>query len=133
MGYVFTEIKLSNPGQPDLSAILVKALVDTGALMLCIPEHVAIQLKLKTESEREVSVADGRKMNVPYVGPIRVSFGNRFCFVCALVLGDEVLLGAVPMEDMDLVVSPSRREVTVDPASPNIPHARVKPQWYIQK
>lgn len=133
MGHVFTEIKLSNPGQPDLSDILVKALVDTGALMLCIPEHVAIQLKLETESEREVSVADGRKMNVPYVGPIRVSFGNRFCFVGALVLGDEVLLGAVPMEDMDLVVSPGRREVTVDPASPNIPHARVKPQWYVQK
>jgi clan AA aspartic protease len=133
MGHAFAEIRLSNPGLPDLSAIQVKALVDTGALMLCIPEHVAIQLKLKTESEREVSVADGRKMNVPYVGPIRVSFGNRFCFVGALVLGDEVLMGAVPMEDMDLVISPGRREVTVDPASPNIPHARVKPQWYIQK
>jgi clan AA aspartic protease len=133
MVHAFAEIRLSNPGLPDLSAIQVKALVDTGALMLCIPEHVAIQLKLKTESEREVSVADGRKMNVPYVGPIRVSFGNRFCFVGALVLGDEVLMGAVPMEDMDLVISPGRREVTVDPASPNIPHARVKPQWYIQK
>jgi hypothetical protein len=43
-----------------------------------------------------------------------------------LVLGDEVLLDAVPMEDMDLVVPPNRREITVDPASPNIPHARVK-------
>ena len=64
-------------------------------------------------------------MNVPYVGPIRVSFGKRFCFVGALVLGDEVLLGAVPMEDIYLVISPSRREITVDPASPNIPHARV--------
>ena len=52
--------------------------------------------------------------------------GNRLCFVGALVLGDEVLLGAVPMEDMDLVVSPGRREVTVDPASPNLPHVRVK-------
>ena len=62
----------------------------------------------------------------PYGGPIKVSFGKRFCYVGALVLGDEVLLGAVPMEDMDLVVNPSRREVTVDPASPNIPHARVK-------
>jgi hypothetical protein len=41
-------------------------------------------------------------------------------------LGDEVLLGALPMEDMDLVVSPGRREITVDPSSPNIPHARVK-------
>ncbi len=73
-----------------------------------------------------MSIADGRKMNVPYVGPIRVNFGNRFCFVGTLVLGDEVLLGAVPMEDMDLVISPSRREITVDPASPNIPRARAK-------
>jgi hypothetical protein len=37
-----------------------------------------------------------------------------------------VLLGAVPMEDMDLALSPSRREITVDPSSPNIPHVRVK-------
>ena len=41
------------------------------------------------------------------------------------MLGDEVLLGTVPM-DMDLVVNPARRMVTVDPASPNLPHARVK-------
>ena len=65
-------------------------------------------------------------MSVPYAGPIKVEFLNRFCYVGALVLGDEVLLGAVPMEDMDLVLSPARREVTVDPCSPNIPHARVK-------
>lgn len=126
MGHVFADIVLSNPRQTDLSPIAVKALADTGALMLCIPEHLALQLGLETESVREVSVADGRSMNVPYVGPIKVSFGKRFCYVGALVLGDEVLLGAVPMEDMDLVVNPSRREVTVDPASPNIPHARVK-------
>jgi clan AA aspartic protease len=126
MGHVFAEIELSNPREQDLLPVKAKALADTGALMLCIPEHVALQLKLETESMREVSVADGRKKNVPYVGPIRVSFGKRFCYVGALVLGDEVLLGAVPMEDMDLVISPSRREITPDPASPNIPHARVK-------
>jgi hypothetical protein len=55
-----------------------------------------------------------------------VRFGKRQCFVGALVLGDEVLLGAVPMEDMDLVLNPARQEVTVNPASPNIPHSRVK-------
>ena len=126
MGHVFAEIELSNPREPDLLPVTAKALADTGALMLCMPEHVALQLKLETESMREVSVADGRSKNVPYVGPVRVSFGKRFCYVGALVLGDEVLLGAVPMEDMDLVVSPSRREITPDPASPNIPHARVK-------
>jgi len=126
MGHVFADIELSNPRQPDLIPLKVKALADTGALMLCIPEHIALQLNLETEPMREVSVADARSMNVPYVGPIKLSFGERFCYVGALVLGDEVLLGAVPMEDMDLVVNPGRRELTVDPASPNIPHARVK-------
>lgn len=126
MGHVFADIELSNPRQPELTPMKVSALADTGALMLCIPEHIALQLNLQTESMREVSVADGRNINVPYVGPIRITFGKRFCFVGALVLGDEVLLGAVPMEDMDLVVNPSRRELTVDPQSPNIPHARVK-------
>lgn len=126
MGHVFADIELSNPKQPELTPMKVSALADTGALMLCIPEHIALQLNLQTESIREVSVADGRNINVPYVGPIRITFGKRFCFVGALVLGDEVLLGAVPMEDMDLVVNPGRRELTVDPQNPNIPHARVK-------
>jgi clan AA aspartic protease len=126
MGHIFTEIELSNPQISELAPMKVRALADTGALMLCIPEHIALQLDLKTESIREVTVADGRNMNVPYVGPIKIDFGKRSCFVGALVLGDEVLLGAVPMEDMNLVVNPGRREITVDPASPNIPHARVK-------
>ena len=126
MGQIFTEIELSNPREQELAAVRVSALADTGALWLCIPEHIALQLNLATESMREVSVADGRSMKVPYVGPLKVAFRDRFCYVGALVLGDEVLLGAVPMEDMDLVINPGRREVTVDPASPNIPHGRVK-------
>ena len=126
MGHAFAEIELSNPRQPELRPVRVKALADTGALMLCIPEHVALQLGLETESEREVTVADGRRRKVPYVGPIRIAFDGRSCFVGALVVGDEVLLGAVPMEDMDLVISPGRRTVSVNPESPNIPHARVK-------
>ncbi|MBF0351750.1 MAG: clan AA aspartic protease [SAR324 cluster bacterium] len=126
MGHVFAKIELSNPRHPEDMPLQVNALVDTGALMLCIPEHVALQLNLETESTREVSVADGRSLKVPYVGPIKIVFQKRFCYVGALVLGDEVLLGAVPMEDMDLVVHPGRRIVSVNPESPNIPHARVK-------
>jgi len=126
VGHLFAEIGLSNPRRSELKPLAVKALVDTGALMLCIPEHVAVQLDLQTESLREVTVADGRSMKIPYVGPIKVMFEDRLCFVGALVMGDEVLLGAVPMEDMDLLLSPSRQTVIVNPASPNIPHARVK-------
>lgn len=126
MGHIFADLQLSNLRRPELHAIRVRALADTGALMLCLPEHLAIQLELDTETTREVTVGDGRSMKVPYVGPIKVSFENRMCYVGALVIGDEVLLGAVPMEDMDLVLSPSQQKVTVNPYSPNIPHARVK-------
>ena len=62
----------------------------------------------------------------PMSAPVKVTFEKRFCYVGALVLGDEVLLGAVPLEDMDLVVDPGRRRLTVNPTSPNLPHARVK-------
>ena len=126
MGHVFAELELSKPRRSDSVPVQVNALVDTGALMLCIPEHVALQLDLQTESLREVSVADGRKATVPYVGPLKVAFGKRFCYVGALVVGEEVLLGSVPMDEMDLVVNPVRRQLTVDPASPNVPRARVK-------
>jgi len=126
MGYVLAEIKLKNPRLPQLNSITVNARVDTGALMLCIPEHIALQLQLESNSQREVTVANGQKQMVSYVGPIEVLFENRNCFVGALVLGDEVLLGSVPMEDMDLVVYPIQRKLVVNPDSPNFPHALVK-------
>lgn len=126
MGYVHAEIELKNPRLPQLKPLATKAMVDTGALMLCIPEHVALQLELEENRKREVTTADGSRHKVPYVGPIEVIFENRNCFVGALVMGDEVLLGTVPMEDMDLIVSPSHRKLVVNPESPNFPHALVK-------
>jgi len=126
MGLIRTDITLRNPRDRSLAPLTVKALVDTGALHLCIPEHLAIQLKLERLEEREVTTADGVKRLCAYVGPIELHFGNRGCFTGALVLGDEILLGAVPMEDMDLVVSPATRSVTVNPASPNVPSSTAK-------
>lgn len=126
MDHVFAEVELSNPKRDGLAPLRVRALADAEARVLCIPERVAAQLALQTESMREVATADGGSASVPYVGPLKVAFEKRFCYVGALVIGDEVLLGAVPMEDMDLVVNPGQRMVTVDPASPNLPRARVK-------
>jgi clan AA aspartic protease len=126
MGLVHARIRLSNPRRDDLAPIEVDALVDTGAITMCIPEHVAIQLQLDTLEEREVTTADGRKQLCPYVGPVRVTFGTRNCFTGALVLGDAVLLGAIPMEDMDLIIHPTSRQLSVNPESPNIPSVLVK-------
>ena len=122
VGLVYASITLGNPRHPELQRLAIH----TGAMHLCIPEHVSFQLRLQQVEDREVTTADGSKRLCPYVGPIEVRFGERTCFTGALVLGDEVLLGAVPMEDMDLVVCPSRRTVTVNPDSPNIPSSTVK-------
>ena len=104
----------------------VLALVDTGALHLCLPEHIALQLKLKELEKREVTLANGEKYLAPYVGPLEVSFEKRHCFVGAMVLGDEPLLGAIPLEDMDLIVDASKRRLMVNPENPNIPGSLAK-------
>ena len=126
MGYVRTKIEIGNPRNPKLEKLKSDALVDTGALMLCIPEHIRVQMGFEELEKREITTADGKKQLVPYVGPVLVHFKNRSCFVGALVLGDEVLLGAVPMEDMDLIISPAHKKVVVNPDSPNFPQALVK-------
>jgi len=121
MGHIHTEIQLANPRYPDLQPIDAKARVDTGAATICLPEHIAIQLELEEIERREVTTADGKHHSVPYVGPLQIKFQNRTCFTGALVLGDSVLFGVIPMEDMDLIIDPLRQRVSVNPANPNIP------------
>ena len=123
MGLIHAEITLRNPRYPELRPIVTKALVDTGAITLCIPEHIALQLKLDELEKREVTIADGSKKTVPYVGPVQTTFENRGSFSGAMVMGDMVLLGAIAMEDMDLIISPRNQRIEVNPNSPNIPSA----------
>lgn len=120
MGLVNGKLLLRNPRVPDLMPVEVEALADSGALHLCIPEHVRIQLELEAIDSKEVTLSDGGKRLVPYVGPVELRFKNRIGFAGALVMGDQVLLGAIPMEDMDLVIIPKTRTLDINPDSPNI-------------
>ncbi len=121
MGLTYTTVTISNPRKVQLKPIEVSCLADTGALMMSITETVVVQLELDELEKRSVTIADGSIRQVPFVGPIRIDFGNRFCFTGAFVLGNECLLGAVPMEEMDLVVQPSQRKVIPNPEHPNVP------------
>jgi clan AA aspartic protease len=130
MGHIRTSITLGNPRIPGLPPVTVEALVDTGAMTLCIPQELAARLQLAMDGAewRKATLADGRLREVPYVGPVEVSFGNRKCYGGTLVMGDEVLLGVVQMEDLDLIVVPAHRQVVVNPSSPDFPSALVKRQ-----
>ncbi len=120
MGLVIAKIILKNPSKVGLESIEVDALVDSGAVHLCIPEHIRIQLELDEIDKKEVTLADGSKKLIPYVGPIEIKFKNRVGFAGALVMSDQPLLGVIPMEDMDLVIIPDKKILDVNPDSPNI-------------
>ena len=121
MGIIYADLRVSNFGHPELEDITVNALVDTGALDLVIPEHLAIQLRLSDLKPREVHLADGSRKLVRYVGPIKVEMMGRDCVTAAVVMGDQVLLGAIPMQAMDMIVHPRTEQLVPNPESPNVP------------
>lgn len=98
----------------------VQTLVDTGALTLVINETVREQLKLKTLEQRTATLADGSVFEADVVGPVDIRYANREATVRAIVVpGDaECLLGAIPIEDMDLVIDLGQQKLVVNPAHP---------------
>ena len=120
MGPTTTKLELRNPRRSDLPAVEVDALADTGSDLMCIPPRVQRQLGLEAAEIRTIVLADGTRRSVPYVGPLQLRFANRTGFGGALVMGDQPLLGAIAMQDMDLVVIPRTRRVVVNPLSPDV-------------
>ena len=122
MGLVYQHIRIANAARPDLEEVDANALVDSGAYELCITPLVAKQLRLEKLEERMITLADGRQEVVDYVGPVRVEVFGRQAFSGAMVVsGNQVLLGAIPMESMDVLVDPRRQQLIPNPLHPNIP------------
>ncbi len=102
----------------------VNVMVDSGAVMLAINDTIKNQLGLSVSEVQSFSLADGQIVQLEVVGGLEIRFKNRWCITNAIVLkGDtEPLLGAVPMELMDLVITPSSQTLDVNPKHP------IKPQ-----
>lgn len=125
MGLVYQHIRLANAARPEIEEVDAKALVDSGAVDLCISPLIARQLKLQPVEQRTVTYADGRRDVVDYVGPVLVEVFGRRAFTGAMVMGEGVLLGAIPMEAMDVLIDPRRQQLIPNPANPDIPGAMV--------
>ena len=134
MGLVMTKIKLTNSfdfinareGRLEPTAVRsveIEALADTGAIELCIPEEIAELLGALIARKRSVTVADGRKLEVTVVGPLEIEVLGRATTGDAIVLprGTRPLLGALQMEQLDLVIVPRTGEVIGNPEHPDGP------------
>lgn len=125
MGLVHAELSLRNAlDSQQLRLPVASALVDAGALMSCIPAHVAQQLQ--DIRPCDVTTADGAIHRAPDVGLFEFSFENRLCLHRALVPGQDVLPGAMMLQDLDLVLSPPHETIIVNPESPKLPSTIVK-------
>ncbi len=109
-------------------SITVRALVDSGAYQLCINENVRRQLDLPFVERITAELANGTQVELEVVGPVEIRFKTRRTVCNAAVLpGDtEVLLGSIPMEDMDLALYPKEERMDVNPATPYISKKKIK-------
>jgi clan AA aspartic protease len=139
MGLVYANIELINSGDVEVARrgfikkneirkAKVKALVDSGAYMLCINQSLKEQLGLAVIDTQVAELANGIKERYEIVGPVEVIFENRSTSCRALVLpGDaEVLLGAIPIEDMDVIIDPKDQKLKVHPLRPYIAQKSLK-------
>ena len=139
MGLIRTEIELISSGdlvlvrkghikKEEVKRIEVKALVDTGAYMLVINENVKRQLDLEVLGKETALLADGSEKELEVVGPIEVRFKTRRTTVDALVVpgNSEVLLGAIPLEGMDVLIDPTKQEMRLPPSRPYIAQTILK-------
>jgi clan AA aspartic protease len=123
---VYTDITLKNGTDVDdairgrieeheITQTTVQAMVDTGAWTMIINEETRKKLGLLDKGYENGTLADGTKERYKLAGPIEIWWENR-SFICpALVIPDapDILLGAIPLEAMDLTINPYRGLVGV--------------------
>lgn len=139
MGLVYAEIDLISVDdlvlhrrgyldENKIKQVKVKALVDSGAYMLAINENVRAQLDLPVIEKQFGRLADETLIEFDVVGPVEVRFENRSTTVRAVVLpgSSEILLGAIPMEDMDVLIDPKRQKLIVNPEHPYVATKHLK-------
>jgi clan AA aspartic protease len=99
--------------EADIRSITISALVDTGAMTLCISEDVRQELGLGIEGIRSIRVANGVRVNSQITEPVEIIWKDRYTTCRPIVIpgAEFTLLGLIPLEDMDLTVNPIDREL----------------------
>jgi clan AA aspartic protease len=132
MGTVRSQVKLTNAVDEELvqRGLLApknlrqhetEALVDTGSVYLVLPAKIAQQLGLRIRGQQLAKYADGRQDRVGVTGPVIVECQGRETTEDALITGDEVLIGQVVLEKLDLLVDCKNQQLIPNPENPDYP------------
>ena len=124
MGTVYAELTLRNEEDvicakrghlPDeaIRAVTVTAIVDTGAHTLMIDDETMQKLGLGTTGGQGVKIANGERLVCPITEAVEINWKDRQTVMRAVAIPGfpQILLGVLPLQDMDLVVHPGRHEL----------------------
>ncbi len=139
MGYVYAEIELTNEDdlavqrrgwatESEIRRVTTRALVDSGAWDLVISEEIQQQLQLPLMGKEWVKLADETLLELDLVGPVQVRFETQTILVrSALVMPTtpEVLLGAYPMQGLDVYIDPKSERLLVHPQTLDNPKSKI--------
>lgn len=100
----------------------LRALVDTGATMLVIPESTVRTLGLSEVRKVKTKMADGRVIQRVIYGPVKLKVLEREVNVDAISAPDSVpaLLGQIPLEGLDYHIDPKGQRLIPNPESPDM-------------
>jgi clan AA aspartic protease len=122
MGQVHAHVILTNHreavmarlGQIDASRVHryeTEALIDTGAVRSTIPAAVAERLGLFRLRKTDAKYADGRVEEVDVTEAVTVEILGRETEMNPMILGEQILLGVLVLEGLDLMVDCTRNRL----------------------
>ena len=94
--------------------LTVEAMPDTGAWTLIINEDTREKLGLTIEGSVQSSLVGGKISSYPITEAVKIQWKDRNTELPAMVVAEakNILLGALPLEALDLIVDPVRKQLT---------------------
>ena len=102
------------------------ALVDTGSVSPVLPSFVVQQLGLRLIGKKNAELGDGSVVTVDVTEPVEVDIEGRTVTLEALMTGNEVLIGQMVLEAIDMQVDCMNRRLIPNPAHPDQPVLKLK-------
>ena len=108
--------------------VTLNALVDTGAVMVLLPQEVVEVLGLEKIDKTIVTLANEEKIELEVAGTLSLSIGNRKMKTDCLIGPPqcEPLIGQLVLERLDLILDPLKKSIHPRPESPYLPSLKMK-------
>ncbi|MBD0333249.1 MAG: hypothetical protein ICV66_11395 [Chitinophagaceae bacterium] len=139
MGEIRADIRITNHedllladrniiGKEEVRSVLLDALVDTGAVMILLPQDAVEALGLRKVDQVIVALANDQKIEMGVTNSILLQVGNRRMVTDALIgpTQCEPLIGQLVLERLDLMIDPLNRTISPRPESPFLPLVKMK-------